>query len=342
MFERFVLLWLMLFAVVGYFAPAPFVAVSAYLDLVIIAAMFFVGTLLRADEFTQVLKRWPTVLGGVLLQYTSMPLLAFAAATLFELSPGLTIGVVMTGIVPGAMSSNAITLLAKGNVSYSVSMTTLATIAAPFLIPFWLLTLLGKNDANTDALGMMIQLVQTVAAPVLIGWIAARFLPKFAGWCRTWGPMASMLAVFWLMATVVAKNRGQIGLLSLQVLPALVLLNFSGYLAGWLGGKLLRLEESSRRALVIEIGMQNAGLGTVLVTKWFAGYPEAAVPTAVYTFGCILTGAGLAQFWSQYPPKTDSPNEPADEANATDEASAGDDAGATGDEPLAARPGEAL
>jgi len=80
-------------------------------------------------------------------------------------------------------------------------------------------------------------------------------------------------------------------------------LNLVGYGAGYGIGKLARLDEPMRRALVLEVGMQNAGLGSLLAVKLFPDHPDAAIPTVLYMFGCMLTGAILAQIWHRRVPE---------------------------------------
>ena len=78
------------------------------------------------------------------------------------------------------------------------------------------------------------------------------------------------------------------------------MINLAGYFAGYAGGRLLRLPRPMRRALTLEVGMQNAGLGTFLVLKVFNEEPAAAIPTALYTFGCMFTGTVLARLWAGF------------------------------------------
>ena len=83
------------------------------------------------------------------------------------------------------------------------------------------------------------------------------------------------------------------------ILPALLLINLGGYLAGYCGGRAMRLDERKRRALTLEVGMQNAGVGTALVLSMVSeSEATAAIPTALYTFGCMLTGTLLARIWA--------------------------------------------
>ncbi len=131
MLERFLLLWLILLSLLAYGWPDwlpglwdPFVGTAPGLAYLFAVTMLAIGSLLPHDEIRQVLRRWPTVLGGTAIRYASMPLLAYGLGRLFGLEGPWMVGVVMVGCVPGAMASNVLTLMARGNVSYSVSLTT--------------------------------------------------------------------------------------------------------------------------------------------------------------------------------------------------------------------------
>ena len=123
--------------------------------------------------------------------------------------------------------------------------------------------------------------------------------------------------IVWIIAVVVAQNRENLatvfdsGGAALSLAVGLLALNILGYLAGFGGGAALGLPDGMRRALTIEIGMQNAGLGTSLVQQFFKDEPAAALPPALYTFGCMLTGTLLAQWWSRNPPANDGGSESA-------------------------------
>jgi len=82
------------------------------------------------------------------------------------------------------------------------------------------------------------------------------------------------------------------------LLAALVCINLCGYAAGYFGGAAMRLPEPMRRALTLEVGMQNAGLGAALAIKLFGKESDAALAPAMYTFGCMLTGTVLARVWA--------------------------------------------
>jgi bile acid:Na+ symporter, BASS family len=308
--ERFLLLWLVLLCGVafcwsGWFGLDaesaktlnPFLVTKDYLSYMIAVTMLAIGSLLPKQEVEQVLQRWPIVLGGTVIQYTSMPLLAYGVGRLLGLEGPWMIGVVMVGCVPGAMASNVLTLVAKGNVSYSISLTTSATLLSPLVVP-WVLWLALNKQAQFDAVKAFVDLCWMVVGPVVAGHFLSRVWPVWAVAARLVGAISANLTILWIIAVVVAANGPAMSQLTLQLLSALVLINLLGYAAGYFGGKAMRLPVAMRRALTLEVGMQNAGLGTAMATKMFSD--EAALPTALYTFGCMFTGTILARIWAEW------------------------------------------
>jgi len=304
--ERFLLLWLVLLAVIAYFWPAwlpgvwdPFLGTAPGLNYLFAVTMLAIGSLLPRDEIRQVVWRWPTVLGGTAVQYLSMPALAYCLARLLGLEGAALVGVLMAGCVPGAMASNVLTLVARGNVSYSVSLTTSATLLSPLVAPFALWIML-RQWVDFPVLKVSWQLCWMVVLPVVAGHLLARASGATSGFRHRAGAIIANLTILWIIAVVVAKNRDNLSQVEARLLLALVALNLLGYLAGTFGSLLLRLPPPMRRALTLEVGMQNAGLGTVLAMDIFGADPAVAIAPAIYTFGCMLTGTILARLWAQF------------------------------------------
>lgn len=325
MLQRLLLLWLVLSSGVAFFWPRlgvtpetfppvlplalrqwlsdPFVQEGDSLTYAVALTMFAIGAMLPRDEVQQIVRRWPSVLAGTALQYSVMPLLAFGMARLFGLEGNYLIGVVLVGCVPGAMASNVLTLNAGGNTSYSVSLTTSATLLSPVVVPLVLAALLatGKVEIDFDVVkNSSVKLFWTVVLPVVTGHTLTRLVPRLEAPARKWGVVVANLAILWIIAVVVAKNREPLHRFRFDVMWVLLAVNAGGYAAGYFGGWILRLPEPMRRALTLEIGMQNAGLGAMLALSLFPGAAnsEIAVPPAMYTFGCMLTGTALAALWS--------------------------------------------
>ena len=301
MLRRWLLIWLCALSLIAYLWPSslwdPFQATRAWLPYVFAMTMFALGWLLPVDEVRQVFRRWPLVLGGTTLQYLSMPLLAWLVTRSLPLSDDLRLGIIMVGCVPGAMASNVLTLLARGNVSYSLTLTTLATCLSPLAVPLALKLTLGA-ELDRSYTDLVVRLCWMVLLPVIAGFS----ISTLAGYKdRFNGVFEGMAAgsILWIIAVVVASNRSGFGHLTDDLLIAVLVLNLGGYTVGLFGARLMTLDAPMKRALVLEIGMQNAGLGTTLASEFFKDRPAAMIPTALYTFGCMLTGTCLAWYWSR-------------------------------------------
>ncbi|WP_145341467.1 bile acid:sodium symporter family protein [Rosistilla ulvae] len=296
------------FSLIAYFWPSggidPFVASKSWLSWMIAATMFALGSLLPEDEVRRLRRQLPQVCLGTLTQCLVMPLAALAVVRFGGLEGGYRLGVILVGCVPGAMASNVLTLAAGGNVSYSVSLTTMATLASPITVP-WLLVLMAgisESEARIEPLSMMLTLASTVLLPVIAGFSLARWSPRFKAIAEPVGPVLANLVILWIIAVVVGLNRDRLAMIPLSLLASLLIVNLVGYVGGYTAGALARMDEPMRRALTLEVGMQNAGLGTMLAVGSFGDqFPEAAIPTAAYTFGCVFTGTILVSLWRPRP-----------------------------------------
>lgn len=301
--SKYLLLWLILLSAIAFFAErllplAIFVESKAALPWLIVVTMFAIGWTLPYEEIRQVAKNWPTVFGGTAIQFVTMPCLAYLLAKAFGFQGSLFLGAMMVGCVPGAMASNVLTLMARGNTSYSVSLTTMATLLSPIVVPLALSLTLGESVDRSVFVQSAVKLSWMVVLPVLSGYFLSGLFPNQKQVGETLGSIIANLTILWIIAFVVATNRDQLGKSQLSLVGMLLTLNALGYAAGFFGGRAMGLTESMRRALTLEVGMQNAGLGTVLVAGLFPDDQLALVPPALYTFGCMLTGTMLARFWS--------------------------------------------
>jgi BASS family bile acid:Na+ symporter len=315
MLRRYLIIWLVLSSLAAFYwphwfpgAPDVFAKSASLLSALITVTMFAIGWMLPHDEVRQLGRRWPTVLGGTAIQYVTMPTLAYFIGHLWGLSGDYLIGIVMVGSVPGAMASNVLTFNAGGNTSYSVSLTTSATLLSPLVVPIVLgLALHGEKSVDVWLLAddASRKLLLTVVIPVVLGHLLSRRFPRWAPTGRRLGSIVANLAILWIIAVVVALNRDRLSPSGSEVpleslLLALLMVNVGGYFAGYFGSVALRLPEPMRRALTLEIGMQNAGLGAFLAKELFEHRDAIAIAPAMYTFGCMLTGTILATVWARF------------------------------------------
>ena len=259
--------------------------------------MFGMGLTLREEDFKVVFSRPKDVLVGCLAQFTVMPLLAFALTKIFRLEPALAIGVILVGCCPGGTASNVITYLAKGDLALSVGMTAVSTLLAPVLTPL-LVWLLAGETVDVDVVGMLLSILWVVILPIALGLLVKRFWPRTTEQASAYLPALSTLAICLIVLIVIAANAHKLLDGGLVILLVVVLHNVCGLGAGYLIGTLLRLTPAKRRAISVEVGMQNSGLASSLATLHFAAYPLATIPGALFSVWHNISGALVAKLYS--------------------------------------------
>ena len=260
--------------------------------------MFGMGLTLKAEDFKVVFSRPKDVLVGCLAQFTVMPLLAFALTKIFRLEPALAIGVILVGCCPGGTASNVITYLAKGDLALSVGMTAVSTLLAPILTPL-LVWLLAGESVDVDVVGMLLSILWVVILPIALGLLVKRFWPRTTEQASAYLPALSTLAICVIVLIVIAANAHKLLDGGLVILLVVVLHNVCGLGAGYLIGTLLRLTPVKRRAISVEVGMQNSGLASSLATLHFAAYPLATIPGALFSVWHNISGAIVAKLYSR-------------------------------------------
>ena len=260
--------------------------------------MFGMGMALRFDDFHIVFSRPRDVIVGCLAQYTIMPLLAFALSRLFALDDALAVGVVLVGCCPGGTASNVITYLAKGDLALSVGMTAISTVVAPVMTPLLVWLLAGKT-VDVDVAGMLLSILWVVILPIVAGLLAKWFWPRLTERVKEFLPAVSSLAIAFIVLIVISANAHKLLLGGLIIIVVVVLHNLCGLGLGYLIGRLLHLSTPKRKAISIEVGMQNSGLASSLATLHFAVYPMATIPGAIFSVWHNISGAVIARLYAR-------------------------------------------
>lgn len=260
--------------------------------------MLGMGMTLRPADFA-VVARTPWALGvGVAAQYLVMPLTGFALARLLDLSPALAAGMVLVGASPGGTASNVMVFLAKGDTALSVAMTTFSTLLAPVLTPLLVLWLAGEF-LPVDAGALFVSIVQVVLAPVLLGLLFRTAVPALVERVLDALPLVSVAGIAAVVAVVVAGSADTVLSVGPLLVLAVVLHNGVGLGVGYGLARLAGLDVPARRAVSIEVGMQNSGLAATLATVHFS--PAAALPAAIFSVWHNVSGSLLAGWWSRRP-----------------------------------------
>lgn len=265
---KYFAVWVIITAVIAFLFPAPFLGLGAFITILLGIVMFGMGLTLKTTDFKIVLTHPLPVIIGVAAQFVIMPLVAFAIAYALRLPPELAAGLVLLGCVPGGTASNVMVYLAKGNLALSVAMTSLSTLLAPVVTPLLLLLLAGQW-LPVDPMSMFKSIVQVIIIPIVLGLVIQRFFPAAVEKSVSIVPLISVAAILIIVSAVTSANAGNVASAGFIVFIAVFLHNGFGLLLGYITAMALGLKENDRRAISIEVGMQNSGLGVALATAHF-------------------------------------------------------------------------
>ena len=266
---------------------------TGWVNYLLMTVMFGMGLTMKTSDFTVVFSRPKDIIIGCVSQFLIMPLLAFLLGKLFGLDDELMVGVILVGTCPGGTSSNVITYLSDGDVALSVGMTSVNTLLAPFLTPA-LTYLFLKTSVNVDILAMFLSIIKVVIVPIGLGIIINRFFGKFTQKAKDILPSVSVIAICLIVAAVVSHNSAKILSTGAVIFAVVILHNILGYLCGYGIGKLFKMDIARKKAVAVEIGMQNSGLATTLAGSAFPDMSMATVPGAIFSVWNNISGEMLA------------------------------------------------
>ncbi|MDM7851415.1 bile acid:sodium symporter family protein [Pseudochrobactrum kiredjianiae] len=289
-------IWVLLFAVLGFVFPETFKLFGPYIVTLLGIIMFGMGLTLSVDDFREVVRRPVDVGIGVASQFLIMPLLAVLLTKIIPMSPEVAAGVILVGCCPGGTSSNVMTYLGKGDVALSVACTSVTTLAAPLVTPF-LVWMFASQFLPVDAMAMFLSIVKVILVPLALGVVAQKLIPGIVKSAIPVLPLVSVTGIVLIVAAVVAGSKGAIATSGLLIFVVVVLHNGIGYLLGFTAAKLTGMSLAKRKAIAIEVGMQNSGLGAALANAHFS--PLAAVPSAIFSVWHNISGALLANYFAR-------------------------------------------
>ncbi|MGN1256476.1 MAG: bile acid:sodium symporter family protein [Bacteroidaceae bacterium] len=269
--------FIILVAVIAMFFPDIFgwVQRGNVASVILGLIMLTMGCTLSTNDFRILIKRPGDIFIGSMAQFTVMPLLAWTLSQVFHLNPFMSAGLILVGCCPGGVSSNIMSFLCRGDVAYSVGMTTASTLLAPFVTPLLVYWLAGTN-IEVNVWGMFQNILVVTLIPICIGCAFNYFLGQKAMFQDVQRIMPGMSVI--CLALIVGGVIYSVHPLLLQNGLGLVLLtlcvvflhNGLGYLLGFAVGHMCGFSTAKKRTLSIEVGMQNAGMATVLSGNFMA------------------------------------------------------------------------
>ena len=290
-------LWVILFAGIALLAPDLFIWLKAYIPWLLGIIMLGMGMTMTVDDFKGVLQSPKAVFIGVVAQFAVMPGLAYLLCKMMNLPSEIAIGVILVGCCPGGTASNVITYMAKGNTALSVACTSVSTLLAPLLTPA-IFYLLASQWIEINASSMFISILQVVLFPIILGLIIRAVLKsKVESYIQVM-PLISVIAIVAIVAAIIGGSKAQILESGLLILGVVCLQNGLGYLVRFWASRLFKLPYADCKAVAVEVGMQNSGLGVALAAVHFAASPLTAVPSAIFSLWHNISGPALATYWA--------------------------------------------
>lgn len=291
-------------------------------NVILAFVMFGVALGIKKQTFKDVFLKPKSVIVGVLLQWVGLPAVTFLVALALNqwITPMIALGMILVASCPGGNISNFISSLSRGNVELSVSMTAITTAAAPFITPlnffFWGTLYSQVISLHNDIpvlvipfLPMLEQILLLLGVPIVLGLLFARRFPNAT---RKITKPAQVLSILLFIGMVVVSfsQNFQIFLDNIFYVFFIVLLHNACALGtGFFGGKLMRLPVRDCRSLTVEIGIQNSGLGLILLFNpaifppevWHGHYGGMLFITAWWGIWHIVSGLTVAYLFRRKP-----------------------------------------
>lgn len=287
-------------AVITFFVPGLFKWVHGNTQTVILGLiMLTMGLTLTTKDFMIVLKRPFDIFVGAVAQFVIMPGVAWLLVQVWHLEPALALGILLVGCCPGGVSSNIMSYLCHGDVAFSVGMTCASTVLAPVMTPL-LMQFTAGAIIEIDTVGMFLNILIVTILPISIGCVLNYYYSKRDSFktMQALMPGASVILLACIVGGVISTvhdplvERGF--MLFIWTFAVVFCHNTLGYLLGWLSGRLAGFNTAKKRTISIEVGMQNAGLATVLAGTFFAAQPLSVLPCAISCAWHSISGTILA------------------------------------------------
>ncbi|RUO62225.1 bile acid:sodium symporter family protein [Pseudidiomarina insulisalsae] len=275
------------------------------LNSILAFMMFGIALSLTAADFKRVLTQPKAPLIGLAAQFVLLPFFTFIAITLIPMPAEVALGLLLVSCCPGGSFSNIMTFLGNGNAAMSVSMTGIASLMATLLTPFNFMFYASLNP-HTDALLQQISVSATdmltivllvLALPLILGLICAQKFPRFARHSEDFFRLVSLLALIGFVVIALALNWQAFIAGASVFLLAVIVHNTLALGLGWGAARLLGVARPERRAITLEVGLQNSGLGLGIIFTYFSEQMAMAVIAAAWGIWHLISGLGLALYW---------------------------------------------
>ncbi|AZQ58785.1 bile acid:sodium symporter family protein [Maribacter sp. MJ134] len=276
------------------------------LNVVLAFVMFGVALEISIKDFKELWSNPKPILIGVLSQFVLLPVTTFILILILKPYPSIALGMIMVAACPGGNISNFITHLAGGNSALSVCLTAIATLLAVIMTPlsleFWG-SLYQPTAKILEAVAISpLEMVKLVAlllgVPLLLGMSLHHFKPKLALILAKGLKPLSLLFFIALVFLALYNNSDIFMDYIFYVFWIVVLHNLLAFFTGFSISKIFKLNRKNSKSITIETGIQNSGLGLLLIFTFFDGLGGMALLTAFWGIWHLVSGLLLAGYWS--------------------------------------------
>lgn len=282
------------------------------MNVAIALIMFGVALDLRVADFKRTFSNPKPILIGLIGQFLLLPGFTFLLVMIIKPMPSIALGLFLVAACPGGNLSNFLTYLARGNTPLSITMSATSTVFAIFMTPFntmfWGSLYPGTKELlrsfTINPVDMFVSIFLMLGLPLVIGMLIAS---KYATFARKANGVMKYFSIIFFIVFVLAMLASNfqyfIEFIGMVVLVVFIQ-NLLALLSGYWSARLLKLPEVDRRAISIEVGIQNSGLGLVLIFGFFDGLGGMAIVAAWWGVWHLVSGLTLATFWSRRDPKS--------------------------------------
>ena len=277
------------------------------LNIALAIIMFGVALGITIEDFKRLFKNPKLVILGVVSQFVLLPFITFLLVILIKPQPSIALGMIMVAACPGGNISNFMTHLAKGNTALSISLTAFATFLAMFMTPFnfqfygnlYEPTAQILESIKLDPLELVKLVLLILGVPLVLGMFLRRKRELLAiKLSRILKPLSIFFFII-LVVIAVSKNLDVFKAYGHHVVVLGIGHNLLAILLGYIVARVFSLSLINQKTLAIETGIQNSGLGLLLIFTFFEGLGGMAILAAFWGIWHIVSGLVLAGLWSK-------------------------------------------
>jgi len=275
------------------------------LNLALALIMYGVALELRFSDFSYLAKNPKSFFLGLFSQFILLPFLTWCLVLVMQPPPSVALGMFLVAACPGGNVSNFLSNLSGGNTALSVSLTAFSSVSSIFITPFNFALWAGFyaptssliREIGLDYFDVFYTVALILGVPLILGILTRHYYPILAG---RFAKVLKPLSVLIFGAFVVIAFLGNLDLF-LKYISLIFLWVFAHNLvalsAGFVSGKVFRIPLPDVKTLTIETGIQNSGLGLVLIFTYFDGLGGMAIITALWGIWHLISGMTIASLW---------------------------------------------